>query len=475
MTASIVPVILSGGSGTRLWPLSRAARPKQFISLVEQQSLFQKTLLRLQGMAEIARPIIVCNQEHRFMVAEQLQELAVDHNAIILEPAGRNTAPAIAAAAFKLSKIDGNKDAIMLVLPADHIIEDEAAFHRAIKAGLESAQDNLLVTFGITPHKPATGYGYLKVSEKSTEGNAVPVERFVEKPDEDTANQYIADGGYYWNSGMFIFKASVYLQELEKLNPDISRMTEISVDQAEIDLDFLRLETESYSKCENISVDYAVMERSRQVSMVPLNANWNDIGSWSSLWDVGGKDDDGNVTKGDVWLQSVSNSYIHAEHKLVSVLGVKDLIIVETHDGVMVTAKSHDQEIKQMVNQLRDAGRPETELHRKAFRPWGNYDCLDNGQRFQVKRIMVKCGQCTSMQKHFHRAEHWIVVSGTAEVTCGDKTFILTENESTFIPLGEQHRLRNPGTVPLELIEVQSGAYLGEDDIERIDDEYGRS
>jgi mannose-1-phosphate guanylyltransferase/mannose-6-phosphate isomerase len=442
---------------------------------VDQQSLFQKTLDRLRGMAEISNPIIVCNQEHRFMVAEQLQELSIDHNAIILEPAGRNTAPAIAAAAFKLGNIDKNRDAVMLVLPADHIIEDETAFHRAITAGLMSANDNLLVTFGITPDRPATGYGYLKASENSMDGNAVPVERFVEKPDQDTAEQYLAAGNYYWNSGMFIFKASVYLQELEKLNPGICKLVEQSVDQAEVDLDFLRVESESYSKCENISVDYAVMERSERVSMVPLDANWNDIGSWGSLWDVGSKDEAGNVTKGDVWLQSVSDSYIHAEHKLVSALGVENLIIVETHDGVMVAAKSHDQEIKQMVNKLRDAGRPETELHRKAFRPWGNYDCLDNGQRFQVKRIMVNSGQCTSMQKHFHRAEHWIVVSGTAEVTCGDSTFILTENESTFIPLGEQHRLRNPGTVPLELIEVQSGTYLGEDDIERIDDEYGRS
>jgi mannose-1-phosphate guanylyltransferase/mannose-6-phosphate isomerase len=442
---------------------------------VDQQSLFQKTLVRLQGMAEISNPIIVCNQEHRFMVAEQLQELGIDHNAIILEPAGRNTAPAIAAAAFKLGNIDKNRDAIMLVLPADHIIEDEAAFHQAISAGLMSANDDLLVTFGITPDKAATGYGYLKASETSPDGNAVPVEQFVEKPDQDTAEQYLAAGNYYWNSGMFIFKASVYLQQLEKLSPGIGNLVEQSVDQAVVDLDFLRLESQSYSKCENISVDYAVMERSAQVSMVPLNASWNDIGSWGSLWDVGSKDEAGNVTKGDVWLQSVSDSYIHAEHKLVSALGVENLIIVETHDGVMVAAKSHDQEIKQMVNKLRDAGRPETELHRKAFRPWGNYDCLDNGQRFQVKRIMVNSGQSTSMQKHFHRAEHWIVVSGTAEVTCGERTFILTENESTFIPLGEQHRLRNPGTVPLELIEVQSGTYLGEDDIERIDDEYGRS
>ncbi len=475
MSTPIIPVILSGGSGTRLWPLSRSMRPKQFINLVDQQSLFQKTLLRLQGMEEITTPIIVCNQEHRFMVAEQMQELAISHNAIILEPAGRNTAPAIAAAAYKLSIIDKSEDAMMLVLPADHIIEDEAAFHKAIRAGLNSANDDWLVTFGIKPDKPATGYGYLKTSGQSNDGNAVAVEQFVEKPDVNTASTYIKDGNYYWNSGMFIFKASAYLQQLEKLSPEICKQAEQSVILAETDLDFLRLETDAYSRCENISVDYAVMEHSDHVTMVPLNAQWNDIGSWTSLWDVGNKDSAGNVTRGDVWLQSVSNSYIHAESKLVSVLGVDNLIIVETHDGVMVTTKTCDQEIKQLVNQLRIAGRPETELHRKAFRPWGNYDCLDSGHRFQVKRIMVKSGQRTSMQKHFHRAEHWIVVSGTAEVTCGDKTFILTENESTFIPLGEQHRLKNPGTVPLELIEVQSGAYLGEDDIERIDDEYGRN
>ena len=472
---SIVPVILSGGSGTRLWPLSRSMRPKQFINLIDQQSLFQKTLLRLNGIEQIIDPIVVCNEEHRFMVAEQLQDLGTKHNAIILEPTGRNTAPAIAAAAFQLLQSNDNTDALMLVLPADHIIDDSEKLQNAIQIAAGSAKNGDLVTFGVEPYKAATGYGYLQTGASKQDGKAFKVDQFVEKPDSTTAEKYLEDGGYYWNSGMFIFSAKQYLKELARTKPDIYKLVEVSVQNAQIDLDFVRLEEASYQQCENISVDYAVMEKADNVTMVPLGASWNDIGSWSSLWEVGNKDDDGNVTKGDVWLDSVSNSYVHAENKMVGAVGVDDLIIVETHDGVIVTSKSHDQEIKQIVNQLKDAGRPEVELHRKAFRPWGNYDCLDSGERFQVKRIMVKAGQCTSMQKHFHRAEHWIVVSGTAEVTCGDKTFILTENESTFIPLGEQHRLKNPGTVPLEIIEVQSGTYLGEDDIQRIDDEYGRS
>ncbi len=475
MSSSIIPVILSGGSGTRLWPLSRVMRPKQFISLVDDESLFQKTLLRLKNLTQASKPIIVCNEEHRFMVAEQMQELEIKQNAIILEPAGRNTAPAIAAAAIKLMQDSGDDDAIILVLPADHIIHGDECFQTAIDNAIASAEDNQLVTFGVVPDKPSTGYGYLKVSAKPTADAAVKVEQFVEKPDLKTAKKYLKDGHYFWNSGMFAFKASQYLAEIKKLHPNIFAQVEKSVSLAKNDLDFFRLDSDSYSECDNISVDYAVMERSSKVTMVPLKSRWNDIGSWSSLWDVGSKDNSGNVTKGDVWLESVSNSYIHSENKLVSAIGIEDLIIVETHDGVMVTSKAHDQDIKILVAQLQDAERPEVMLHRKAFRPWGNYDCLDSGERFQVKRIMVKSGQCTSMQKHFKRAEHWIVVSGTAEVTCGDKTYLLNENESTFIPLGAQHRLKNPGPEPLEIIEVQSGSYLGEDDIVRIDDEYGRA
>ena len=476
MEHSIIPVILSGGSGTRLWPLSRSMRPKQFINLVGEESLFQATVKRIQQIEDIGDPLIICNEEHRFMVAEQLQELESPQNTIILEPVGRNTAPAIAAAAYKLSLSDGLDNACILVLPADHIVNNIDQFTKAVKMALPSALNGNLVTFGVTPDKPATGYGYIKTRAQSvTDNGAIPVEAFVEKPDLETAKEYVKSGEYFWNGGMFLMKVSTFLEQLELFNPEMCAQVKISVSHGQKDLDFFRLDSESYTQCENISLDYAVMEKSEIVSMVPLNAGWSDIGSWTSLWETGQHDDAGNVTKGDVWLESVNDCYIHSESRLLSAIGVKDLIIVETHDGVMVTTKEHDQDIKRIVAQLKKSDRSETELHRKAFRPWGNYDCLDNGDRFQVKRIMVKSGHCTSMQKHFHRAEHWIVVSGTAEVTCGEKTFILSENQSTFIPLGEQHRLRNPGTVPLELIEVQSGAYLGEDDIQRIDDEYGRS
>ena len=476
MKHSIIPVILSGGSGTRLWPLSRSMRPKQFINLVGEESLFQATVKRIRQIEGIADPLIVCNEEHRFMVAEQLQELESSQNSIILEPVGRNTAPAIAAAAYKLSLNDGLDNACMLVLPADHIVNNPDQFAKAVSAALPSAMNNDLVTFGITPDKPATGYGYIKTSgQQNADNGAIPVEAFVEKPNLETAEEYVKSGEYFWNGGMFLMKVSAFLKQLEILNPEMCALVKKSVSHAQKDLDFFRLDSNSYKRCENISVDYAVMEKSENVSMVPLNAGWSDIGSWTSLWETGQHDNAGNVTKGDVWLESVSDCYVHSESRLLSAIGVKDLIIVETHDGVMVTTKEHDQDIKRIVARLKKSERSETELHRKAFRPWGNYDCLDNGDRFQVKRIMVKSGQCTSMQKHFHRAEHWIVVSGTAEVTCGNKTFILSENQSTFIPLGEQHRLRNPGKVPLELIEVQSGAYLAEDDIQRIDDEYGRS
>jgi mannose-1-phosphate guanylyltransferase len=471
---NIVPIILSGGKGTRLWPLSRSMRPKQFINLIGGESLFQTTINRVKCIDGITDPIVVCNEEHRFMVAEQLQELDSGHNAIILEPAGRNTAPAIASAAYKLSLIDNDEDVCMLVLPADHIIEDSSALSVAVASALESAKNGRFVTFGISPDKPATGYGYLKVSNSEADSVVKNVDAFIEKPNLATATEYVNSGNYFWNGGMFLMKVSTFLEELEAAEPEMCRAIKASVSAAQIDLDFFRLEQTEYEKSPNISVDYALMEKSSRVSMVELNAGWNDIGSWSSLWEAGAKDESGNVTKGDVMLEAVKNCYVHSESRLLSAIGVKDLIIVETHDGIMVSSKKHDQDIKQIVARLQKEGRTESELHRKAFRPWGNYDCLDKGERFQVKRIMVKPGQCTSMQKHFQRAEHWIVVSGTAEVTCGDKIFLLKENESTFIPLGAQHRLKNPGKTDLELIEVQSGAYLGEDDIVRINDEYGR-
>ena len=470
---NIYPVILSGGSGTRLWPLSRSMRPKQFINLVGESSLFQQTLDRLQDLEGALPALVVCNNEHRFMVAEQMQEMALDHSGIILEPAARNTAPAIACAALKLAQNDPG--AIMLVLPADHVIHDVNAFTRAVVLGSDAASSGQLVTFGITPNYAATGYGYIKTRGSVKSGTALPVDSFVEKPDQETAQNYLDQGGFFWNSGMFVFTAESYLAELRKYQPEMLEHVERALTSAETDLDFLRLNQSAYEQCPNISIDYAVMEKSEAVSVIPLDAGWSDIGSWTSLWQSGEKDALGNVTNGDVMLEDVNNSYVHAENKLVTALGVDDLIIVETHDGLLVTSKQHDQDIKKIVERLKSNNRPETELHRKAFRPWGNYDCLDSGERFQVKRIMVKSGDCTSMQKHYHRAEHWIVVSGTAEVTVGDEVKMITENEAVYIPLGERHRLKNPGKVPLEIIEVQSGAYLGEDDIERFDDEYGRS
>ena len=469
----IFPVILSGGSGTRLWPLSRAMRPKQFINLVGKSSLFQQTLDRLQSVKNIQPALVVCNNDHRFMVAEQMQEMGQPSHAIILEPFARNTAPAIASAALHLAKDDANS--IMLVLPADHLIHDTATFAQAVDEAAGVAERGSLVTFGIQPNHPATGYGYIKASSQSDGATVVSVEGFVEKPDRGTAEKYLEQGCYFWNSGMFMFRAATYIEELRKHAPGIVENVVAALDGATEDLDFLRLDTEPYASCEDISIDYAVMEKSSETKMIPLDAGWSDIGSWTSLWQTGEKDASGNVTHGDAVLENVSNSYIHAENKLVTALGVSDTIVVETHDGVLVTTKDHDQDIKKLVDRLKQDGRSETELHRKAFRPWGNYDCLDNGDRFQVKRIMVKSGECTSMQKHVHRAEHWIVVTGTAEVTIGDDIHILTENQAAYIPLGERHRLRNPGKVPLEIIEVQSGAYLGEDDIERFDDEYGRS
>jgi len=470
--AKVFPVILSGGSGTRLWPLSRSMRPKQFINLVGEGSLFQQTLERLKKVDNTQDPVVVCNEEHRFMVAEQMLEMDVKHNAIILEPAARNTAPAIATAAMHLAKQDPK--AIMLVLPADHVIHDVEAFATAVSQACDAAAEGNLVTFGVTPDHPATGYGYIHAETEKTADGSLAVQRFVEKPDLETAQGYLDEGNYYWNSGMFVFTAETYLNEIQKHVPEMLGHVEGAISAAAVDLDFLRLEASSYEGCPNISIDYAVMEKSDSVRVIPIEAGWSDIGSWTSLWQSGSKDDAGNVTNGDVILEDVQNSYVHAENKLVTALGVDDLIIIETHDGLLVTSKEHDQDIKKLVDRLKKDNRPETELHRKAFRPWGNYDCLDDGNRFQVKRIMVKSGECTSMQKHLHRAEHWIVVTGSAEVTIGDKVEILTENQAAYIPLGERHRLKNPGKVPLEIIEVQSGAYLGEDDIERFDDEYGR-
>jgi len=466
----MIPVIMSGGSGTRLWPLSRKHKPKQFISLFGDHTMFQETMLRLKGVEELGAPIIVCNNDHRFMVAEQLHELGVKENSIILEPFGRNTAPALAIAA--LQACQAGDDPVLLVLAADHVIENIDAFHQAIEVAEKQAQAGFLVTFGIVPTAPNTGYGYIQATEKNCVSS---VKAFVEKPDLATAKQYVDSGAYYWNSGMFMFKASTLLSELELYSPAILTSCADALAKGVKDLDFVRLQAGAFEACPSDSIDYAVMEHTSKAVVVPLDAGWNDVGSWSSLWECAEQDSDKNVLQGDVMIDEVTNSYIHSEHRLVSVLGLDNIVVVETADAVMVASKDSAQQVKKIVNRLVKEQRTESENHRLCYRPWGNYDSIDVGERFQVKRISVNVGASLSLQMHHHRAEHWIVVSGTAEVTCGDEVLLLSENESTYIPLGTKHRLHNPGKVVLEMIEVQSGSYLGEDDIIRFEDNYKRS
>ena len=467
----MIPVILSGGSGSRLWPLSRAMHPKQFLTLNGDQSLFQATLSRLAGIQDgPLTPIVVSNEDHRFLVAEQCRALGINPQAILLEPIGRNTAPAIAAAVVKA--LATGRDELLLVLPADHVFDDLDALHKAFEAGTPAARDGRIVTFGIVPNKAETGYGYIRVAEKSDEIQAV--QEFVEKPDLATAEQYLADGRYYWNSGMFLFQASSMLAQLEEHAPQVLDAVQSALKNAKEDLDFTRLDIMAFATAENISIDYAVMERSNQVSVVPLNAGWNDVGSWSAVWEIAEKDSEGNASRGDVMLEDTRNAYVHSEHRLVSVLGLDNLIVVETADAVMVANKDHAQDVKLLVDRIKQSARTEATNHRKVYRPWGAYDSIDNGPRYQVKRITVAPGQKLSVQMHHHRAEHWIVVTGTAKVQIGDKEILLTENQSTHIPVGIVHALENPGKIPLEMIEVQSGAYLGEDDIVRFEDRYGR-
>jgi mannose-1-phosphate guanylyltransferase/mannose-6-phosphate isomerase len=464
----IVPVILSGGSGTRLWPLSREAYPKQFLPLVGDDTMLQATWKRVASIAGAA-PIVVANQEHRFMAAEQLRECKVLPQALILEPVGRNTAPAIAIAA--LQALANGDDALLLVLPSDHVVRNEAAFHAAVKQAAIAAETGKLVTFGIVPTAPETGYGYIKAAA----GEGVrAVDRFVEKPDLATAEQYVASGEYFWNSGMFLFKASRYLKELEALQPEILAACRQALDKAARDNDFIRLDAEAFAASPNDSIDYAVMEKTADAAVVPLDAEWNDVGSWSALWEVSDKDADGNACHGDVIALDCKNSYAYG-NRLIAMVGLQDIVVVETDDAVFVGHKDRVQDVKEIVGQIKRDGRSEAAAHRKVYRPWGAYDSIDNGARFQVKRITVKPGATLSLQMHHHRAEHWIVVSGTAEVTRGDEVILLSENQSTYIPLGVTHRLKNPGKLPLELIEVQSGSYLGEDDIVRFEDSYGRA
>ncbi|WP_026289927.1 mannose-1-phosphate guanylyltransferase/mannose-6-phosphate isomerase [Thioalkalivibrio sulfidiphilus] len=474
----MIPVILSGGSGTRLWPLSRESHPKQFLPLTGgSKSLLQSTVERIVGFPGARAPLVVCNEEHRFLVAEQLRQLDVQPEAILLEPVGRNTAPAVALAALA----QPDPDSLLLVMPADHVIPNVAAFHAALSAGLELASMGRLVTFGVVPQSAHTGYGYIRAdraaaSESATlQGPGFPVLKFVEKPDLATAESYLAAGDYFWNSGMFLFKAATYLEELEQHAPDILKACREALEGQQRDRDFVRLDAEAFTACRSDSVDYAVMERTDKAMVVPLDAGWSDVGSWDSLWEVGDQDAEGNVLTGDVLTEGVRNTYIHAQQRLVAAVGLQDLVIVETGDAVLVMDKYRTQDVKQIVARLRQAGRAEAQTHRCVARPWGTYECIDGAERFQVKRITVKPGEKLSLQMHHHRAEHWVVVRGTARITRGEEVFVLSENESTYIPLGVKHRLENPGRIPLELIEVQSGAYLGEDDIVRFEDTYGRA
>jgi len=471
----ILPVIMAGGSGSRLWPLSRALFPKQFLQLNGSGTMLQNTLARLEGL-ECASPVLICNEDHRFIAAEQLRQMgALNHN-IILEPAGRNTAPAIALAAF--TAMSQGADPVMLVLAADHIMQQPEAFRDAVNRALPFAESGKLVTFGIVPTGPETGYGYIErgAEEGAATGSAgFKVARFVEKPDVATAQQYVDSGNFYWNSGMFMFKASRYLAELKAFRPDIYEACEKSLDTIDSDLDFVRVNKEAFMACPEDSIDYAVMEKTADAVVVPLDAGWSDVGSWSSLWDVSDKDDNGNVHHGDVMAHNANNNYVFAETGLVATVGIDDVVVVQTKDAVLVVKKDQVQDVKKVVEELKQHGRSEYQLHREVYRPWGKYDSIDNGERYQVKRITVKPGEKLSIQMHHHRAEHWIVVSGTANVTIDDQTSLVTENESVYIPVGSVHALENPGKIPLELIEVQSGAYLGEDDIVRFEDRYGRA
>jgi mannose-1-phosphate guanylyltransferase/mannose-6-phosphate isomerase len=468
----LIPVILSGGSGTRLWPLSRELYPKQFLPLVGRSTMLQDTVRRLDGLGA-AGPVIVCNEHHRFIVAEQLRQIDSVPTAIVLEPIGRNTAPAVAIAALAaLQAAPPDSDPILLVMPADHVLRDVAAFQTVVRDGLASATAGKLVTFGVVPTKPETGFGYIRKAAGA--GPAFPIAEFVEKPDAERAAAYVASGEYLWNSGMFMFRARRYLDELARFAPEMRSACEAAIAGAMRDLDFLRLAKEPFSACPSDSIDYAVMERTRDAVVVPLDAGWSDVGSWSALHESVDADEHGNATHGDVIAEDSRGCYLYSSHRLVTAVGLEDHVVVETKDAVLVAPKSRVQDVKLLVNRLKQDGRAETSLHREVFRPWGSYDSVDEGSRFQVKRLTVKPGATLSLQMHHHRAEHWIVVSGTAKITCNDKVFLLAENESTYIPVGAKHRIENPGKVPLHIVEVQSGSYLGEDDIVRFEDDYGR-
>ncbi|MGH8761778.1 MAG: mannose-1-phosphate guanylyltransferase/mannose-6-phosphate isomerase [Nitrosospira sp.] len=477
---SLIPVVLSGGSGTRLWPLSREKYPKQLLPLIGEDSLLQATVRRMEGLTgvQLGAPLVVCNEEYRFVIAEQLR-LMDTKGTILLEPVGRNTAPALTLAALAALREGG--DPILLVMPADHVIVNIQSFQAVVRKGMALAAEGVVVTFGIKPDSPETGYGYIQSGEPLDEEGACRIARFVEKPDLVTAQAYLDAGLYFWNSGLFMLQASVWLSAIGFCRADILAACRAAWDQGSVDGDFLRVSREAFMQCPTDSIDYAVMERIAADdgslpagAVIPLLAGWSDVGAWDSLWEVLPKDHDGNVSQGDVMLHDCHNMLVMSEDRLVACVGVEDMVVVETPDAILVAHMSRTQDVKKIVDGLKHAGRPEGQLHRKIFRPWGWYDGVDAGERFQVKRIVVKPGAALSLQMHHHRAEHWIVVRGTAQVTRGDATYLVSENESTFIPLGTRHRLENPGCVPLEMIEVQSGSYLGEDDIVRFDDAYGR-
>ena len=480
----ILPVILAGGSGSRLWPLSRELYPKQFLNIAGEQSMLQQTLLRLQGLeahlsnTECAAPFIICNEEHRFITAEQARSAHIQHSGILLEPVGRNTAPAIALAALQAlnhsnSSQQHESDPILLVLAADHHIDKTTEFQQTVSRGIEHAKQGKLVTFGITPNAPETGYGYIKQGEPLSH-HAYAIECFVEKPDRATAEQYIDSGQYLWNSGMFMFRASRYLEELAEHRPEILTACKLALTTQNTDLDFIRIDAEAFKRSPSDSIDYAVMEKTSDAAVIPMDVGWNDIGSWSAIWDVSDKDEHNNVIEGDVLTVDSQHNYIHSENKLVATVGVENLIIVETKDAILVANKDKVQGVKSIVSQLNQAERTEHVHHREVFRPWGKYDVIDLGKRDKVKRITVKPGHKLSLQMHHHRAEHWVVVAGVAKVTNDEKTYLVEEDQSTYIPLGHVHSLENPGDSPLEMIEVQTGSHLSEDDIIRYQDSYGR-
>ena len=477
----LCPVILSGGAGTRLWPLSRELYPKQLLALTGERTMLQQTALRLEGLSATA-PVVVCNEAHRFLVAEQLRQIQIEPRALVLEPFGRNTAPAIALAAYAALKssaaADSGADPVLLVLPADHVIRDVPVFQKAVRVALAAAEQGNLVTFGIVPSSPETGYGYIQRAPSGdadkVNGGAHRIARFVEKPSAEKAAQFLKSGDYYWNSGMFMFRARRYLQELARFAPEIAKVCESAAAAAQSDLDFTRVDAKLFETCPSDSIDYAVMEKTADGLVVPLDAGWSDVGSWAALHEASESDGHGNVARGDVISEDSNGCYLYSESRLVAVVGLENHVVIETKDAVLVAPKERVQDVKKLVFRLKEQGRYEHSLHREVFRPWGSYDSIENGPRFQVKRLKVKPGATLSLQMHHHRAEHWIVVSGTARITRGDEVFLLEENQSTYIPVGVRHRIENPGKIPVHIIEVQSGSYLGEDDIVRFEDRYGR-